>query len=68
MMRKQLFVERGGHFSQENRVLVILKQLGTLREPAVHGVTGFVRKRVNVRENVLFIIHQDVRRRLVAPG
>src|SRR6059058_3829327 len=42
MMREQLFVEGRGNLRQENRVLVILKQLGFLREPGMHRVTSFV--------------------------
>src|SRR5437016_8576632 len=36
MMCKQFFVERRGYFCQENRILVILKQLRILRKPTVH--------------------------------
>jgi hypothetical protein len=68
MIGEEFLVERRCNFRQENRVLVILKPLRILREPAVHGVTSFMCKRVDIGENVLFIIHQDVGRRLVASG
>ena len=68
MIRKQLFVEGRGNLRQENRVLVILKQLGFLREPGMHRVTSFVRQRVNIGEDILLVVHQDVGRRAVASG
>ena len=68
MMRQQLLVERRRHFGQKNRILVILKQLRILREPTVHGVTGLMRERVNIGENVLLVIHQDVGWRPVTAG
>src|SRR4030095_6212076 len=36
VMREQLFIECRCDLSQENWVLVVLKQLGFLREPAMH--------------------------------
>ena len=68
MMREQLFVKRRCNLGQKNRVLVILKQLRILREPTVHGVTGFMRERVNIGKYILLVIHQDVRRLAVASG
>src|ERR1700730_11668260 len=53
MMREQFFIKCRGYLGQKNRILVILKQLCVLREPAVHGVTSLVRECVNIGENVL---------------
>src|SRR5439155_11125616 len=38
------------------------------RKPAVHGVAGFVRERVNIGKDVFLVIHQDVRRGAITPG
>src|SRR6266496_1337127 len=61
MMRKQLFVECRCDLGQENWVLVVLKQLRFLREPAVHRVTSLMRQRVNIGEDIVLVIYQDVR-------
>src|SRR5438067_13822229 len=68
MMRKQFLVEGGCDLRETDRILIVLKELGILREPAVHRVTGFVRERVHIREYVLLVIHQNVSRRLVTAG
>src|SRR4030095_2409354 len=53
---------------QKKRILVILEQLRILREPTVHRVTGLVRQRIDVGENVFLVIHEDVRRSSVSAG
>ena len=68
MMRKQFLVEGGCDLREKDRILVILKELGTLREPTVHRVTSLVRERVHIREYVLLVIHQNVRRRAITTG
>src|SRR5881392_3831882 len=67
-MGKQLLVERAGNLSQENRVIVVLKELRFGREPGMHGMPRFVREGINVREHILLVVHQNVRRRVVAAG
>src|SRR5205807_6940265 len=61
MMREKLFVESGGDFGEENRVIVILKRLRSLREPGVHRMPGLMRESINIGEDVALVIHQDVR-------
>src|SRR4029453_9223628 len=51
MVGEKFLIESRCDLGQENRVLVILKPLRILREPAVHGVTSFVRKRIDVGED-----------------
>src|SRR5581483_6026543 len=68
IVSEQFLVEGGGHLREENRIFVILKLLGILRKPTVHGVAGLVRQRVHVGKNVLLVIHQDVGRRAVTAG
>ena len=36
MMREQFLVERRRDFREKDRIIIILKELGTLREPGVH--------------------------------
>ena len=68
MMREKLFVESGGDFGEENRVIVILERLRALREPGVHRMPGLVRESIDVGEDVTLVIHQDVRRRAETAG
>ena len=42
-MSEQFLVERAGDFGQENRVIVVLKELRFNREPGMHGMSGLVR-------------------------
>src|SRR5205814_9065385 len=67
-MGKQFLVERASNLGQENRVIVVLKELRFSREPGMQGVPGLVRQSVNVGKYILFVVHQDVGRRVVAAG
>ena len=67
-MSKQFLVKRGGHFGQENWIIIILERLRLLRKPGVHGMPGFVGQRVKLGEHVFLVIHQDVRRRAITAG
>jgi len=62
IMRQELFVKGRSNFGQENRVIVILKALRFLRVPGVHRMAGFMRERVDVRKDIVLVIHQDKRR------
>src|SRR5205809_6231105 len=53
VMRKQFLVKRRCDFREKDRILVVLKELRSLREPAVHRVTSLVRERIHIREYVL---------------
>ena len=66
MVGEQFLVEGRGDFRQEDRVVVILVRLGILRVPGVHGMAGLVRQRVNIREHVGLVVHEDVGRVAVA--
>jgi hypothetical protein len=66
MMRQQLFVKRRCDLGEEDRIVGVLIELGVLRKPGMHRMARFVRERVDIREDVALIIHQDVRRRAVA--
>ena len=68
IMGEQFFVERARDFGEEDRIIVILKELDLVREPGVHRVPGLVSERVNVGEHIALVIHQDIRRRVVAAG
>src|SRR5678815_2285270 len=48
MMCEQFLVKRGGDFGEKNRVIVVLKGLGSLRKPGVHGMPCFVRECVDL--------------------
>ena len=65
---EQLFVKGRRDLGRKNWVLVILKHLRVLREPAVHRVPGFVGESVNIGKHVVLVVHQDVWRRAVAAG
>src|SRR6266550_5160567 len=67
-MGEQFLVKRAGNFSQENWVIVVLKELRFSRKPGMHRMPGLVRQGVNIRKHILLVVHQDVRRRLVAAG
>src|SRR6478672_5671452 len=67
-MSQQLLVEGRCHFREENWIIVILKRLSLLREPGVHRMPCFMSKGVNIGEHILFVVHQDVRRRAVTAG
>ena len=45
--------------------MVVLEALSPAGVPGVHRVACLVRQRVDVREDILFVVHQDVRGRLV---
>src|SRR4051812_18567899 len=68
MMGEQFLIKGRGDFGEEDWIVVILKALGALREPGVHGMAGLVRESVDVGENVTLIVHQDVGGRAEAPG
>ena len=67
-MSKEFFVKGASNFGQKDRVIVILKELRSDGEPGVHGVAGLVCQGINVGEHILLVIHQDIRRRVVAAG
>src|SRR5438045_4020762 len=67
-MGEQFLIERAGNLGQENRVIVVLKELRFSGEPGMHGMPGFVRQGVNICKHILFVVHQNVRRRVVAAG
>ena len=68
VMGEQLFVKRGGHFRQKDRVFVVLILLAVLRVPAVHRMPGFMGESIDVGKDVLLVIHEDVRRGIVTAG
>ena len=61
MMGEQFFVKCRCDFRQKDRVFVILKTLRFLRKPGVHRVAGFVRQRIHVGEDVVLVVHEDIR-------
>src|SRR5207302_10933944 len=67
-MGKQFLVERASNLGQENRVIVVLKELRSSREPGMHGVPGFVGQGINVGKYIPLVVHQNVRWRVVAAG
>src|ERR671939_184934 len=57
---QQQFVKCARHLSQENGVVVVLKELRLLRKPGVHGMSGFVREGVNVGKHVILVVYENV--------
>src|SRR5207245_9404933 len=66
--REQYLVKGTGNVSQENWVIVGLKELGFSGEPGMHGMPRLVGQGVNIRKHILLVVHQDVRGSLVAAG
>src|SRR5436305_15228191 len=67
-MGEQFLVKGAGNFSQENWIIVVLKELRFSRKPGMHGMPRLVGQGVNIRKHILLIVHQDVRGSLVAAG
>src|SRR5438270_10736977 len=65
-MGEQFLVKGTGNFSQENWVIVVLKELRFSGEPGMHGMPRLVGQGVNIRKHILLVVHQDVRGSLVA--
>ena len=68
VVSEEFLVEGGSDLGEEDGVVVVLIRLCVLRVPGVHGVAGLVRERVNVREHVGLVVHQDVGRVAVGAG